>query len=106
MLRILLVDDVLLELGLVLLLLLGLVTLLEWYLLDVHLLLLNTALADDGGLVGVEPGLLLLVVGVGRLDHNPCDIWTIFECVVASNVAPDDRLSTRVLRLLSFRIDA
>jgi hypothetical protein len=53
LLRILLVDDVLLELGLLLLLLLGLVALLQWNLLDVHLLLLNATLADDGSLVGV-----------------------------------------------------
>lgn len=105
LLRILLIDNILLELGL-LLLLRVLVGLLKWDLLDVHLLLLHTALADYRGLVRVESGLLLLVVDVGRLHHNTCDIWAILESVVAWHMAPDDRLGTGVFGLLRFRINA
>lgn len=104
LLRILLIDHILLELSL-LLLLQVLVCLLQWNLLDVHLLLLHATLADYGCLVRVESW-LLLVVGVGWLDHNPSDVGAVLESVVPSHMPSDDRLGAWVLWLLSLRVDA
>ena len=97
----LLIDDILLELGLLLLMV---ASLLQWYLLYVHLLLHSATLAYNRCLIRVQSRVFLMR-NIGGLYNHSCNVWSILKDIVIC-MTSNYWFSAGILWLLGFWIDA